>query len=183
MSPRQLIAAALVLGTAVAALADSFEEMNAQRANLGLAPLIRNEDLMKAAQYKAEWLAAHQIKAGRDYWQHRNPDGSFGPMIGAGYIEGIGAQDPGAGWCSCAMRTIGQHEAGTGLAIGEDGIRYMVLFVKGRNLPETNVVRPLVNTSWRSPNAPRIRYLGRWHPGARAPAFPRDVLERLRRRR
>ena len=140
----------LLLLTATAQ-AEPFTEMNAQRAHLGLPPLIRDADLMRKAQKRAEWLAVRQIHSGPDYYGHR------GANWGPGIIEGIGSLYPDWGWCTCAMRTIGQHRAGAGMVVGTDGRRYMVLLIRGSNLLETQIRRPLRDTSHMTPDPVRVQ--------------------------
>ena len=156
---------ALLISCSPIVKADSWDEMNAQRRNLGLPPLIQDEELMRCAQWKAEFMAAHHVKMiqGRPSTAYL---GHLGPSMGPGYIEGCGAVTREWGWNSCAMRTLGQHRAGTGLAIGSDGLRYMCLLIRGRKLPETTIRVNLVDTSYMTPNPPVMAYQGKVHPGS-----------------
>ena len=159
---------ALVLALPVGeCLADPFDEVNAQRANFGLPPLLRHPYLMRCAQFKAEFLAKHRIS---NYHGHT---GHEGPGMGVGYIEGCGFLEPSAGWASCAMRTQGNWYAGAGLAVNGDGVRYMCLVIytgtivrqSGRTTTTTTVSppeggrrAPLIDTSHLTPNPVRVVY-------------------------
>jgi hypothetical protein len=145
-------------------VADGFREMNAQRRNFGLPPLLERADLTARAQAKAEWQAAHDISLFNRY------NGHEGLITPPGMIEGTGCCDPSWGWATCVMRTLGQWPAGAGVAIGANGRRYMCLIIDTnyRNPPQTNVQRSVINTSPMTPDAPNIPRC----PNHRPPAHP-----------
>lgn len=130
-------------------------ELDLQRINFGLEPLEPVDYLMKCAQAKAEYIAAHHVSLYNGY------EGHEGPTMGPGFVEGCGHAEARWGWVSCAMRTIGRHCAGTGLCIGSDGKRFMCLIIMGTDLEETSIQKPTIDTSYLSPNPPVIAYKGR----------------------
>jgi len=147
------------------AAADSWDELNAQRANVGLPPLIQNADLMRFAQAKAEWQAARHVSgfvpSGPDNYairrDHRGRpyNGHEGPRI-PGVVEGTGCGRIPGPYITCAWDAKGALEAGTGVAIGSDGFRYMVTMIRAHRTIEANRNVPLINTSHLTPNAPRV---------------------------
>ena len=145
-----LLLLAVLIGSP--ALAQPMAEVNAQRANFGLPPLIEDARLSRWAQMKAEWQARRGICLDNGY------NGHEGPGCGPGYVEGTGCLPQHWGWGTCAMRVLGTHAAGAGLAMGPDGKRYMCLVIQGRNLPESRSSRPLVSTAHLTP---QVKYVTR----------------------
>lgn len=139
-----------IVTTMTTARADAFEELNAQRRNFGLPPMVEDPELSRWAQMKAEWQAARGVSL------YTGGNGHEGPNCGAGYTEGTGCLEPSWGWATCAMRTYGSPVAGAGLAIGTDGKRYMCLVIRGTGHREWSGRRSVINTSHLSPDAPVI---------------------------
>lgn len=106
------------------AMGEALDECNLQRQHFGLPPLIRDPELMRAAQRKAEWKAAHHVTSQYGY------DGHEGQTPPDDCIEGCGALTPFWGWGTCETTLTGSWPAGAGLAMGTDGRRYMVLWIR-----------------------------------------------------
>lgn len=142
----------LVLMFATPAMADALDEVNAQRAHFGRSPLIRDAALMRFAQSKAEWKAAHLVTSQYGYTGHE------GIQPPADCREGTGALAPHWGFVVCRMLISGSHRGGAGIAIGEDGRRYMVVVVGTRSLRgDASAYSSPLETAYMTPNAPRIR--------------------------
>lgn len=154
---RYLFTVLFVAVTLSTAHAKAMEEVNAQRANFGLPPLVEDAALSQWAQQRAEYFARHHISIYNGY------NGHEGTSPGPGYVEGGGAlpkSSPQDAWCSCAMRTVGNFQAGAGVAWGSDGVRYMCLVIRAPSTRDGGLRRPLVATSHLTPEAPRIPYGG-----------------------
>ena len=138
---------AILLGLLMCSFANAkaIDEVNYWRKRNGLRPYVEDKRLTAAAQHKAEYRAARLLKNGHQ-----------GPACPAGCREGTGEARPDWGWLTCVMEESGSR-AGAGVAIGDDGERYMVLIVRGSrgSAPKGRNVRPL-STSHLTPNAPRI---------------------------
>lgn len=139
----------LLLGSTAAAA--PMDEVNAQRANFGLPPLVEDAALSQWAQMKAEWQASRGICLDNGY------NGHEGPNAGPGYTEGTGCLPPSwRGWATCAMRVRGSHRAGAGVAIGPDGNRYMCLVIAGQRFTESNIRRSIIDTHHLTPSVVRV---------------------------
>lgn len=151
---RYLIATACLLLCSIAN-GEPFAELNAQRAHFGLPPLIEDAELTRFAQMKAEWQARYKVNLARGYNGHEGPSGP------GGCTEGTGQVDPMWGWATCAVWIKGVYRAGAGIAIGDDGKRYMCLIVRcPNNAPEVSSNdRNMLDTSHMTPNAPRISFV------------------------
>ena len=135
--------------------ARGIDELNAQRRNFGLPPCVEDPQLTAFAQEKCEWQAEHGVNLRNGYNGH---EGRQNPW---GFVEGTGCVTADWGWCTCAMRSLGSHRVGCGVCHGPDGNRYMCLIVAARSINESNVQRPVINTSHMTPNAPRMSRCGR----------------------
>ena len=102
---------------------DALAEVNAARASRGLAPFIRDDGLMAAAQAAAEYRAARLIAG------HTSNDFSFVPSGTSATAAGCAAWEPSLGWGSCCTYESWTY-AGAGIAIGRDGRRYMHIHVR-----------------------------------------------------
>lgn len=115
-----------------------------------LAAFIEDKALTRFAQHKAEYRAARGLK-----------DGHQGPKPSDDCREGTAEALPLFGWISCVMEETGRL-AGAGVAIGDDGERYMVLVVRGKGYApfgSQNLV--CIPTAHMTPNAPRIHRINR----------------------
>ena len=138
---------AYLAGTLCASLlpAKAIDEVNAWRKANGLPAFQEDAALTKFAQMKAEYRAARLLK-----------DGHQGPRCPSNCREGTAEAEPWWGWLSCCMEESGKT-AGAGVAIGEDGERYMVLVVRGtRGTALSRRIRPL-KTAHMTPDAPIIK--------------------------
>jgi hypothetical protein len=126
--------------------AGALDEVNLWRTTNGLPPFHEDTTLTAAAQHKAEYRAARLLKNGHQ-----------GPACPPGCREGTGEARAEWGWLTCVMEESGTY-AGAGVAIGDDGERYMVLMVRGTHshAPTGRQVHPL-RTSHLTPDAPRIQ--------------------------
>lgn len=102
---------------------DALEEVNALRRLRGLLPFRRNDNLTVAAQRCAEYRAARRIDG------HTSNDFQFIPPGESAVAAGSGALEPSWGWGTCCTFD-GYQEAGAAYVMGDDGKRYMQLFVK-----------------------------------------------------
>jgi hypothetical protein len=135
------------------ATATAMEEVNHWRASNGLSTFKEVAWMSEFAQRKAEWRAARLAK-----------DGHQGPPCPAGCREGCGEANSTWGWLTCCQEETGKW-AGAGVAIGEDGQRYMVLIIhgargnapRGRQIGGTGASLRIINTSNLTPDAPRIQ--------------------------
>jgi len=135
----------LVVSTANAAALD---EVNYWRRHNGLSKFIEDRGLTRFAQRKAEFRAARGLKDGHD-----------GPKCPDNCREGTAEARPMWGWLSCCMDETGKL-AGAGVAIGDDGERYMVLVVRGKGYaPRGRRIIMAMKTAHLTPDAPRIRRL------------------------
>ena len=142
-----VFAVSIVAVAAATAKAGAWEELNAQRAHMGLPPMIQDEEATAFAQMKAEYQAARGISGFYpDSMRSKGMTGHEGPRFNLPHVEGTGCSRDGY-WMTCAMRSIGQPRAGAGIATGSDGARYMCLIVLGRNHRDGGVRRPLMYTA------------------------------------
>lgn len=102
---------------------DALDEVNTARARRGLRPFLRDGLLCQAAQRCAEFRAANRIAG------HTANDFQFVPAGGQAVAAGSGALEPSWGWGSCC--TFDDYQtAGAAVVVGNDGKRYMQLFVR-----------------------------------------------------
>ena len=129
--------------------AEALQEVNAWRKAYGLSTLVEVPWMTKFAQRKAEYRAARGLK-----------NGHAGPRCPAGCREGTAEATPWWGWLSCCMEETG-HYAGAGVAVGDDGDRYMVLLLWGTDgaAPIGRKITPLTgarSTAKLTPNPVRV---------------------------
>lgn len=138
--------------------ATAMQELNLQRKNLGLPPLREDPRLTAHAQRRAEYQATHRLSLYNGYSPsqvHRGDSGISGGPI----VEGCGAMPrntPQDCWCTCAMRVLGDPMVGAGVAWGSDGVRYMCLIVRARDIRTGGLRKPMIATAHLTPDAPRM---------------------------
>jgi len=99
------------------------ETVNALRVSRGLRPFIVDVRLEEAAKNCATYRARYRIRG------HTANDFQFVPPGARADSGGCAAWEPGFGWGSCC--TFDQYtHGGAAWAIGDDGLRYMQLFVR-----------------------------------------------------
>jgi hypothetical protein len=98
-------------------------EVNALRAQRGLAPYAYDEGLTQAAQAAANYRANYLMEG------HTSNDFAFVPAGSHASSAGCAAWSPSMGWGSCCCYDNYQS-AGAGWAMGRDGRRYMHLYVR-----------------------------------------------------
>jgi len=133
----------LLLCVSLTANATGIQEVNYWRSKNGLKPFIEVHWMTDFCQKKAEYRAARGLK-----------DNHAGKRCPAGCIEGCAESTPDWGWHTCCTEESGRF-AGAGVAIGEDGERYMVLLVWGKGGNRRNI-RPL-KTAHLTKDAPIIK--------------------------
>lgn len=101
---------------------DALEEVNTYRARRGLRPFLRDGLLCQAAQRCAEFRAANRIAG------HTSNDFQFVQGTQA-VAAGSGALEPSWGWGACCSDEDWTY-AGAAVVMGQDGKRYMQLFVR-----------------------------------------------------
>lgn len=101
---------------------DALDEVNAKRVARGLHPFIKDSGLTIAAINCAKHRAANRIAG------HSN-DFSFVPSGSVATAAGCGAMDASWGWQSCCWEENYTY-AGAAVVIGDDGNRYMHIFVR-----------------------------------------------------
>lgn len=152
--------------------ADALDEVNAARAQRGLAPFIRDDGLTIAATRAAEY------RAERLMFGHCPNDFVHLPSGCRADAAGCAAYPVGYGWLSCC--TFERYTyAGAAYAIGRDNKRYMHLFVRVGGAPaivasEPKKVEPLPPPKAVAPcpaTAPVAVYV------------PLTLVERIRERR
>jgi hypothetical protein len=111
------------LSAPAATSADALDEVNAVRAARGLRPFARDDNLTRAAAGCAEFRAA-RLMAG-----HTSNDFAALPAGASARSAGCAAWEPGLGWGSCCTYENYTY-AGASYAMGQDGRRYMHLFVR-----------------------------------------------------
>lgn len=105
--------------------ADALAEVNAERAKRGL-PAFKADPLLAQAAYEcAKIRAASHIHGHLDSDHDRLPAGVNRSAI----VSGCGALEPSWGWGTCCTYDDYTH-AGAALVMGNDGRRYMHLFVR-----------------------------------------------------
>lgn len=104
---------------------DALDEVNDFRARRGLHPFIRDEGLVQAAMQCADVRAANLCEG------HTRNDFGFCQYGSSASATGAGACQPGhfGGWLTCCTEEEYQY-AGAGWTMGQDGQRYMSLFVR-----------------------------------------------------
>ena len=102
---------------------DALSEVNAARANHGLAPFARDDAMTQGALACAQHRAANRIVG------HSTNDFSFLPSGASASAAGCAAWSQGDGWGACCTYDNYSH-AGAAAVIGADGKRYMQLFVR-----------------------------------------------------
>jgi hypothetical protein len=111
---------------------DALDEVNAARAAAGLPPLVRDPALTAAAAGAASFRARARL------FGHTSNDFAFLPAGGRAISAGCAAYPSALGWRSCCTYE-GYTHGGAAYAVGEDGRRYMHLFVDRRPM-EAGVV-------------------------------------------
>lgn len=122
---RWILSLALVALALPAFAADGMDEVNAARAARGLRPFVRDAGLTAAAEAAANFRAQHRIAG-----HVTGGQGDFGflPPGSTASAAGCGALAPSWGWGTCC--TYENHRyAGAAVVYGQDGKRYMHLFV------------------------------------------------------
>lgn len=104
---------------------DALDEVNAERAKRGLRPFINDPLLNKAAQ-----AAARQRAARRIHGHLPESDFSYVPAGGQASAAGCGALELSWGWGTCCTYESQWTYAGAAYVMGNDGLRYMHLFVR-----------------------------------------------------
>ena len=102
---------------------ESLDEVNAARAARGLKPYVRCELLTAAAHLAAMHRAERRIAG------HSSNDFAFLPEGSNCTVSGCGALEPSWGWGSCCTYDS-YTNAGAALVVGNDGLRYMHLYVR-----------------------------------------------------
>lgn len=102
---------------------DALDEVNAARAKRGLRPFIRDENLTMGAKTAAAVRAMRRIAG------HLPNDFAYLPAGTTAAAAGCGALDPSWGWGSCCTYENWTY-AGAAVILGDDGKRYMHLFVR-----------------------------------------------------
>ncbi len=102
---------------------EALKEVNATRAQRGLAPFIFDEDLYRAAAGCADFRAERLIAG------HTSNDFAALPPGATAKAAGCAAWEPSWGWGSCCTYDSYTY-AGAAYAVGKDGRRYMHLFVR-----------------------------------------------------
>jgi len=102
---------------------DALAEVNAARAERGLKPFIKDDDLTTGAITVADFRAA-RLMAG-----HTRNDFDGLPEGCTAAAAGCAAWEPSWGWCACCTYDNYRY-AGAAWAKGRDGRRYMQLFVR-----------------------------------------------------
>jgi hypothetical protein len=98
-------------------------EVNAVRAQRGLPPYLEDPLLTAGAQAAANFRATYQLAG------HTSNDFAFLPPGASAPAAGCATWEPSWGWGSCC--TFENHTyAGAAYAMGNDGLRYMHLFVR-----------------------------------------------------
>lgn len=143
---------------------DALDEVNAARAAAGLPLLIRDPALSAAAASAAGFRARARL------FGHTSNDFAFLPAGGRALSAGCAAYPPALGWRSCCTYE-GYTHGGAAYAVGDDGRRYMHLFVDRR--PTEGATTAVGNTGGdtittasagyrnSSPGYQRIRTVGR----------------------
>jgi hypothetical protein len=142
----------LILLITPTASGTAIEEVNRWRTQNGVEVLKEVPWMTEFAQRKAEWRAARLAQNGHQ-----------GPPCPAGCREGCGEARSHWGWLTCCQEETGEW-AGAGVAIGSDGQRYMVLILhgtqgaatRGRQVGRRGSRLRTINTSWLTPDAPRV---------------------------
>ncbi len=150
---RKIALSLLLMVAAVPAGAAAIDEVNYWRKHNRhgrLPAFVEDKALTKFAQRKAEFRAARGLK-----------DGHQGLKPPDGCREGTAEALPMFGWISCCMEETGRY-AGAGVAIGDDGERYMVLVVRGKGYaPFGRKNRMCIPTAHMTPDAPRVHRIKR----------------------
>lgn len=102
---------------------EALDEVNAVRAQRGLPAFQYDEGLTRAAQ------ACAQFRADRLIQGHTSNDFAFVPAGSFAPAAGCAAWDPSMGWGACCTYDRYTY-AGAAYAVGQDGRRYMHLFVR-----------------------------------------------------
>jgi hypothetical protein len=102
---------------------EALAEVNAARAKRGLRPFLHDPMLTQAAQQCA------QIRASRRIAGHLPNDFAYLPAGSTARSAGCGAMEPSWGWGTCCTYENYTY-AGAAWVMGNDGKRYMHLFVR-----------------------------------------------------
>jgi hypothetical protein len=103
--------------------ADALAEVNAARAARGLKPFIKDAHLTAGAINVADFRAARLIEG------HTANDFAGLPVSSTASAAGCAAWEPSWGWGACCTFENYMY-AGAAWALGQDGRRYMQLFVR-----------------------------------------------------
>jgi hypothetical protein len=112
-----------LFGPSIGSPVEALHEVNAVRAARGLAPYAKDESLTKAAMSAARFRAERRIAGHTPNDFAHVPDGS------SATAAGCAAWTPDWGWGSCCTYE-NWRTAGAAYVVGEDGRRYMHLFVR-----------------------------------------------------
>lgn len=102
---------------------DGLDEVNAKRASRGLRPFVRDDSLTHAARACASFRAQYGM------FGHTSNDFAFLPAGASASSAGCAAYPASYGWMSCCVYE-GYTYAGAAWVQGQDGRRYMHLFVR-----------------------------------------------------
>lgn len=116
-------ASATVSATTGTSCAEALDEVNATRAQRGLKPFIHDPELSKAAYGCAKARAAGLIAG------HLPSDFAYLPSGATATSAGCAAWEPSWGWGACCTYDNYTY-AGAAWVMGNDGRRYMHLFVR-----------------------------------------------------
>lgn len=103
--------------------AEALDEVNAERTKRGLRPFIHDPELSKAAFSCAKARSASHIHG------HLASDFAYLPSGASASSAGCGALEPSWGWGTCCTYDNYTY-AGAAWVMGDDGRRYMHLFVR-----------------------------------------------------
>jgi hypothetical protein len=103
--------------------ADALDEVNATRARRGLRPFIRDDGLTTAARSAAVFRAARRMAG------HTPNDFAHVPSGSSASAAGCAAWPSSLGWGACCTYENWTY-AGAAYVVGNDGQRYMHLFVR-----------------------------------------------------
>jgi hypothetical protein len=102
---------------------DALAEVNALRVRRGLRPFIRDDGLTIAAHAAATFRASARL------FGHTHNDFQFLPTGVSASSTGCAAYHPSYGWMSCCVNDNYTY-AGAAFAMGDDGRRFMHIFVR-----------------------------------------------------
>lgn len=123
----------VVNGTTASESTDALDEVNAKRATRGLQPLVRDAALTEAAYKCAKARASRHVDG-------HLPESDFSLLSSSvntdGVAAGCAALDTSWGWQSCCWDDPGYTHGGAAWVMGDDGKRYMHIFVSTQKQQE-----------------------------------------------